>query len=85
MTFSERRVLHEYPRGAHRWTLLLLTVLATILASYEFQLSPLLPLLLPAIHLSQDRLRLLHHIRGCDRGDFGITSAVRSPIATGAC
>jgi len=53
MTFSERRVLHEYPRGAHRWTLLLLTVLATILASYEFQLSPLLPLLLPAIHLSQ--------------------------------
>jgi sugar phosphate permease len=53
MTFSERRVLHEYPRGAHRWTLLLLTVLSTILASYEFQLSPLLPLLLPSIHLSQ--------------------------------
>ncbi|HLX38162.1 MAG TPA: MFS transporter [Candidatus Binataceae bacterium] len=53
MTFSERRVLHEYPRGAHRWTLLLLTVLATILASYEFQLSPLLPLILPDIHLSQ--------------------------------
>jgi OPA family glycerol-3-phosphate transporter-like MFS transporter len=46
-------VLHEYPRGAHRWTLLLLTVLATILASYEFQLSPLLPLLLPSIHMSQ--------------------------------
>jgi hypothetical protein len=20
MTFSEQRVLHEYPRGAHRWT-----------------------------------------------------------------
>jgi sugar phosphate permease len=53
MSFSEQRVLHEYPRGAHRWTLLLLTVLATILASYEFQLSPLLPLLLPSIHLSQ--------------------------------
>ncbi len=53
MSFSGQRVLHEYPRGAHRWTLLLLTVLATILASYEFQLSPLLPLLLPEIHLSQ--------------------------------
>jgi len=32
--------------------LLLLTVLASILASYEFQLAPLLPLLLPYIHMS---------------------------------
>ena len=29
-----------------------LTVLATILAAYEFQLAPLLPLLLPYLHLS---------------------------------
>lgn len=50
--FAQARVLNEYPRGAHRWALLLLTVLATVLASYEFQLAPLLALLLPDIHLS---------------------------------
>ena len=31
----------------------MLTVLASILASYEFQLAPLLPLLLPFLHMSQ--------------------------------
>ncbi len=51
-SFAGNRVLDEYPRGAYRWTLLLLTVLATVLASYEFALAPLLPLLLPSIHLS---------------------------------
>jgi len=51
-TFAEARTLNEYPQGAYRWTLLLLTVLATVLASYEFQLAPLLPLLLPYIHMS---------------------------------
>jgi MFS family permease len=53
MSFSQARVLNEYPRGAHRWTLLLLTVLAVILASYEFQLAPILSLLLPYLHLSK--------------------------------
>src|SRR5580658_956501 len=52
-TFQEKRTLHEYPLGAHRWTLLLLTVLAVILASYEFQLAPVLPYLLPFLHLSK--------------------------------
>ena len=47
------RTLLEYPRGAHRWGLLALTVVATILASYEFQLAPILSLLLPYLHLSQ--------------------------------
>jgi len=51
-TFAEARTLNEYPQGAYRWALLLLTVLATVLASYEFQLAPLLPLLLPYIHMS---------------------------------
>ncbi len=51
-TFTEARTLTEYPHGAHRWGLVLLTVLATVLASYEFQLAPLLPLLLPDIHMS---------------------------------
>ncbi len=51
-TFAEARTLNEYPQGAHRWALLLLTVLAAVLASYEFQLAPLLPLLLPYIHMS---------------------------------
>ncbi|HEY6395607.1 MAG TPA: MFS transporter, partial [Candidatus Binataceae bacterium] len=50
--FVSARTLNEYPRGIHRWTLLGLTVLATILASYEFQLAPLLPILLPYLHMS---------------------------------
>jgi len=49
--FAKSRTLDEYPLGAHRWTLLLLTVLAALLASYEFQLAPILPLLLPYLHL----------------------------------
>ena len=51
-SFAEKRVVHEYPRGGYRWGLLLLTVLSTILASYEFQLNPILPLILPYVHLS---------------------------------
>src|SRR5215469_6260733 len=51
-SFSERRTLSEYPRGAYRWTLLLLTVLAAVMTGYEFQLAPILPLLLPYLHLS---------------------------------
>jgi MFS family permease len=50
--FIAARTLQAYPRGAHRWALLGLTVLATVLASYEFQLAPLLPLLLPYLHMS---------------------------------
>ena len=53
MSFSQTRVLHQYPQGAHRWTLLLLTVLAVIVASYEFQLAPILSLLLPYLHMSK--------------------------------
>jgi len=49
--FAESRTLTEYPRGAHRWTLLLLTVLAAVLAGYEFQIAPILPLLLPYLHM----------------------------------
>ena len=45
--FAESRTLTEYPRGAQRWSLLLLTVLAAVLTGYEFQLAPILPLLLP--------------------------------------
>ena len=51
--FVGARTLIEYPRGGHRWGLLLLTMLASILASYEFQLAPLLPLLLPYLHMSR--------------------------------
>jgi len=50
--FIAARTLEVYPKGAHRWAMLGLTVLATILAAYEFQLAPLLPLLLPYLHLS---------------------------------
>src|SRR5215469_739809 len=51
-SFVASRTLDEYPRGGYRWTLLGLTVLATILASYEFQLAPILPLILPFLHMS---------------------------------
>jgi len=50
--FVATRTLTEYPRGAHRWSLLLLTVLASILGAYDFQLAPLLPILLPYLHMS---------------------------------
>jgi MFS family permease len=49
--FTRSRTLGEYPLGAYRWSLLLLTVLAALLAGYEFQLAPILPLLLPYLHL----------------------------------
>ncbi|MGO9452529.1 MAG: MFS transporter [Candidatus Binataceae bacterium] len=51
--FSRNRTLTQYPLGPHRWALLLMTVLAIILASYEFQLAPVLSLLLPYLHLSK--------------------------------
>src|SRR5215472_18003266 len=50
--FSATRTLTEYPRGSHRWSLLILTVLASILGAYDFQLAPLLPILLPYLHMS---------------------------------
>ena len=46
-SFAAARTLDEYPRGARRWLLLALTVIATLLVSYEFQLAPILSLLLP--------------------------------------
>jgi MFS family permease len=50
--FSAARTLTEYPRGSHRWSLLILTVLASILGAYDFQLAPLLSIMLPALHMS---------------------------------
>jgi OPA family glycerol-3-phosphate transporter-like MFS transporter len=52
-SFKQNRTLTEYPLGRHRWSLLLLTVLAAILAAYEFQLAPILSLLLPYLHMSK--------------------------------
>lgn len=51
--FIAARTLDSYPVGRHRWALLGLTVMATILAAYEFNLAPLLPLLLPYLHMSK--------------------------------
>jgi len=51
-SFVAARTLTEYPRGRHRWALLILTVLASILGAYDFQLAPLLPILLPYLHMS---------------------------------
>src|SRR6202045_1043189 len=51
-SFVAARTLTEYPLGSHRWSLLILTVLASILGAYDFQLAPLLPILLPYLHMS---------------------------------
>jgi sugar phosphate permease len=49
---ATHRTLETYPVGAHRWAMLMLTVLATIVSFYEFQFAPLLPLWMPALHFS---------------------------------
>lgn len=49
---ASHRTLETYPVGAHRWAMLMLTVLATIVSFYEFQFAPLLPLWLPSLHFS---------------------------------
>ena len=41
--------------------LLILTVLASILGAYDFQLAPLLPILLPYLHMKPYRLRRVRH------------------------
>lgn len=51
---ATNRTLETYPVGAHRWGMLLLTVLATIISFYEFQFAPLLPLWIPALHFSRE-------------------------------
>jgi MFS family permease len=51
-SFVAARTLSEYPRGSHRWSLLMLTVLASILGAFDFQLAPLLPIMLPYLHMS---------------------------------
>ncbi|HKV53981.1 MAG TPA: MFS transporter [Candidatus Binataceae bacterium] len=50
--FATHRVLETYPTGWHRWWMLLLTVFATIVSFYEFGLSSMLPLWMPALHFS---------------------------------
>ncbi len=49
---ATHRTLETYPVGAHRWGMLLLTVLATIISFYEFQFAPLLPLWILTLHFS---------------------------------
>ena len=49
---ATHRTLETYPVGAHRWAMLMLTVLATIISFYEFQFAPLLPLWIPTLHFS---------------------------------
>jgi OPA family glycerol-3-phosphate transporter-like MFS transporter len=49
---ATHRTLETYPVGAHRWAMLMLTVLATIVSFYEFQFAPLLPLWIPTLHFS---------------------------------
>jgi len=55
---ATHRTLETYPVGAHRWGMLLLTVLATIVSFYEFQFAPLLPLWIPTLHFSLEDFSL---------------------------
>ena len=51
--FVERnRTLETYPVGGHRWAMLMLTVLATVVSFYEFGFSGLLPLWFGALHFT---------------------------------
>ncbi|HVC43442.1 MAG TPA: MFS transporter [Candidatus Binataceae bacterium] len=49
--FAANRTLETYPTGAHRWGMLLLTVMATVVSFYEFGFS-LLPLWLSTLHFT---------------------------------
>ena len=62
----------------------MLTVLASILGSYDFQLAPVLSMLLPFLHMSHARLRLVRHVRRADFRHLAHSSAARWPIATAA-
>jgi OPA family glycerol-3-phosphate transporter-like MFS transporter len=55
---ATHRTLETYPVGAHRWAMLMLTVLATIISFYEFQFAPLLPLWIPTLHFSLENFTL---------------------------
>lgn len=55
---ATHRTLETYPVGAHRWAMLLITVLATIISFYEFQFAPLLPLWIPTLHFSREAFGL---------------------------
>ncbi|HZZ07245.1 MAG TPA: MFS transporter [Candidatus Binataceae bacterium] len=55
---ATHRTLETYPVGAHRWAMLMLTVLATIVSFYEFQFAPLLPLWIPTLHFSLENFTL---------------------------
>ena len=46
------RQLDAYPVGGRRLWLLLMAVLASLIASYEAQISPVLPLMLKGLHMS---------------------------------
>lgn len=60
------RVLEEYPRGRRRLWLLLMAILANLIAAYEMQISPVLPLLLKDLHM--------------DLGTYGVIQAVTTLV-----
>jgi MFS family permease len=51
-TWLKRRELNVYPQGWFQIGLLVVVVVANIVANYEGQLAPVVPLLLPYLHLS---------------------------------
>lgn len=48
------RELKEYPLGRRRYFLLFVAVLATMIASYEAQIAPVLPLIMKDIHMDTE-------------------------------
>lgn len=53
--FARNRVLETYPVGAHRWAMLGLTVIATIVGFYEFGFAALLPYWMKSLHFSEEQ------------------------------
>jgi MFS family permease len=50
--FQQHRTLYEYPTGAYRWGLLVLTLAASMLAGFDLNYSALLPLWLASLHFT---------------------------------
>ena len=80
---ATHRTLETYPVGAHRWAMLMLTVLATIISFYEFQFAPLLPLWIPTLHFSLENFTVFLLLAVLLFGRFG-DDRRPLPIATAA-
>ena len=76
--FEANRTLETYPTGWYRWSMLLLAVLATIVAFYEFGFSSMVPLWMPSLHFT---LRQFSWFLTCAVFLSGFSAMVGGPLA----